>query len=625
MDADADGWGPGRGLWNEVYTLEYEAAENSPPLPEAEGAAGEGLTGSGTKEGKTSDVLEGFNTEDLRLAMVRAVPGLADVPGMSVDAGCMLALLRCLWFVNGLVRKGVFGAHYRPLAADVFCNSKLAPKLLRMLGDPLTLCSGSLPRWCHVLVKEASFLFPFEARRQYFYLTSFGLGRALQRLQSQQRESGEGADGRRSSTDFGEQGPRVARIQREKVRISRERVLESAVKVMELYGSHRAVLEVEYFGEVGIGLGPTLEFYTLVSHALQRSKLGLWREEARPAAPSKPEAGASKGRSSRAVREVRGAKGGAREQEEWAHAPQGLFPVPLRSGQSLDAGARDLYRFVGRLIGKALQDGRMLDCYFAPALFQLALLGGTPDLYLLAEVDPGLGRSMIKLQRLWEAAKSTGGSVLVDGCPVEDLCLDFTLPGSPDIELCPGGRDTAVTSYNVGAYVAGVLDLTMGSGVRQQLAEVRAGVDEVFDILKIGVFEARELGLLLCGGAAAANTWTVEYLAEAIHFDHGYTKKGEVPRWLMEVLVELSAEEVADFLTFVTGSPRLMAGGLSTLVPRLTVVRKVSDECGDADDNLPSVMTCTNYLKLPPYSSKATLRDRLMYAVAEGQGSFHLS
>ncbi len=64
---------------------------------------------------------------------------------------------------------------------------------------------------------------------------------------------------------------------RPQVRISRRRVLESAAKVFEMYGTGRAVLEIEYFGEVGTGLGPTLEFYTLLSHELQRRGLGLWR------------------------------------------------------------------------------------------------------------------------------------------------------------------------------------------------------------------------------------------------------------------------------------------------------------------------------------------------------------
>lgn len=44
-----------------------------------------------------------------------------------------------------------------------------------------------------------------------------------------------------------------------------------------------------------------------------------------------------------------------------------------------------------------------------------------------------------------------------------------------------------------------------------------------------------------------------------------------------------------------------------------------------ADGDLPSAMTCANYLKLPPYSCKEVLRDRLMYAIHEGTGSFDLS
>lgn len=48
---------------------------------------------------------------------------------------------------------------------------------------------------------------------------------------------------------------------------------------MELYAKQRTVLEIEYFGEVGTGLGPTLEFFTILSHDLQKRSLGLWRHE----------------------------------------------------------------------------------------------------------------------------------------------------------------------------------------------------------------------------------------------------------------------------------------------------------------------------------------------------------
>ena len=109
--------------------------------------------------------------------------------------------------------------------------------------------------------------------------------------------------------------------------------------------------------------------------------------------------------------------------------------------------------------------------------------------------------------------------------------------------------------------------------------------------------------------------------------------------FLVEILSELDATDQRAFLRFVTGAPRLPTGGLAALSPRLTVVRKQPQAEGDAANSpspaaskqllltgdLPSVMTCVNYLKMPPYSTKAAMRERLMYAVRHGQGSFDLS
>ena len=41
--------------------------------------------------------------------------------------------------------------------------------------------------------------------------------------------------------------------------------------------SSRSLLKIQYEGEVGTGLGPTLEFYSLVSKELQRADLQLWK------------------------------------------------------------------------------------------------------------------------------------------------------------------------------------------------------------------------------------------------------------------------------------------------------------------------------------------------------------
>lgn len=45
---------------------------------------------------------------------------------------------------------------------------------------------------------------------------------------------------------------------------SEEHLLEQAIRVMKFHADRKAVLEIEYVGEEGTGLGPTLEFYALV-------------------------------------------------------------------------------------------------------------------------------------------------------------------------------------------------------------------------------------------------------------------------------------------------------------------------------------------------------------------------
>lgn len=140
--------------------------------------------------------------------------------------------------------------------------------------QPLTLtdiCSSCLPDWALDLPQHFPFLFPFATRYNFLQSTSFGYARLILKWQSQQTR---GQDSSRRDDGVGFLG----RLQRQKVRISRQHILESAVKVFELYGSSSSILEVEYFEEVGTGLGPTLEFYSLVSKEFARKDLKIWRD-----------------------------------------------------------------------------------------------------------------------------------------------------------------------------------------------------------------------------------------------------------------------------------------------------------------------------------------------------------
>jgi len=63
-----------------------------------------------------------------------------------------------------------------------------------------------------------------------------------------------------------------------------------------------------------------------------------------------------------------------------------------------------------------------------------AALGRPVDLFDVRRVDALLGASLERLaaaQRAWAAAGEPAAPLLVDGAPIDDLCLTFVLPGAP--------------------------------------------------------------------------------------------------------------------------------------------------------------------------------------------------
>jgi E3 ubiquitin-protein ligase TRIP12 len=114
-------------------------------------------------------------------------------------------------------------------------------------------------------------------------------------------------------------------------------------------------------------------------------------------------------------------------------------------------------------------------------------------------------------------------------------------------------------------------------------------------------------------------------LTDALKADHGFNVDSGAIRDLISIMNSYDDPTRRAFLQFITGSPKLPIGGFRGLSPQLTVVRKPHEPPLKADDYLPSVMTCVNYLKLPEYSTKNVMDARLKTAMMEGGGSFHLS
>jgi len=211
--------------------------------------------------------------------------------------------------------------------------------------------------------------------------------------------------------------------------------------------------------------------------------------------------------------------------------------------------------------------------------------------------------------------------IQVDGVRVEDLGLDFTLPGY-DIELEANGSRKSVGIDNVEDYLEKVIDMTLGKGVQRQVDAFRAGFTQVFPYSALSAFTPDELVMLF---GRIEEDWSLETLMDSIKADHGFNMDSKSVKNLLTTMSELTLPERRDFLQFTTGSPKLPIGGFKSLTPMFTVVCKPSDPPYTSDDYLPSVMTCVNYLKLPDYTDLDVMRRRMSTAIKEGQGAFHLS
>ncbi|XP_008104432.1 E3 ubiquitin-protein ligase TRIP12 isoform X1 [Anolis carolinensis] len=605
------------GIWTKTHTIWYKPVRededsNKDCVGGKRGRAQTAPTKTSPRNAKKHDELwhDGICpsvSNPLEVYLISSPPENITFEDPSLDAVILLRVLHAIsryWYYlydNASCKEII--------PTSEFINSKLTAKANRQLQDPLVIMTGNIPTWLTELGKSCPFFFPFDTRQMLFYVTAFDRDRAMQRLLDTNPEINQSDS----------QDSRVApRLDRKKRTVNREELLKQAESVMQDLGSSRAMLEIQYENEVGTGLGPTLEFYALVSQELQRADLGLWRGEEVTLANPK----------------------GSQEGTKYIHNLQGLFALPFgRTAKPAHiAKVKMKFRFLGKLMAKAIMDFRLVDLPLGLPFYKWMLRQETSlTSHDLFNIDPVVARSVYHLEEIVRQKKSLEHdksqtkeslqyaleTLTMNGCSVEDLGLDFTLPGFPNIELKKGGKDLPVTIHNLEEYLRLVIFWALNEGVSRQFDSFRDGFESVFPLSHLQYFYPEELDQLLCG--SKTDTWDAKTLMECCRPDHGYTHDSRAVKFLFEILSSFDSEQQRLFLQFVTGSPRLPVGGFRSLNPPLTIVRKTFESTENPDDFLPSVMTCVNYLKLPDYSSIEIMREKLLIAAREGQQSFHLS
>lgn len=307
-----------------------------------------------------------------------------------------------------------------------------------------------------------------------------------------------------------------------------------------MYAKSQVMLEIEYFDEVGTGLGPTLEFFSLASHAFAERSLSMWRDHTTDA-PS-----------------------------AYVFSLAGLFPAPLdEAGAATIKGKHRIRMFslLGQFMAKALMDDRIVDISLSRIFARLVLGYDVPlTIRSVRAVDKSLAASLEHLQQYVDEkaaidADATLGEeekadrikeIKVDAATLDDLALDFSLPGY-EIELKPGTMDTPVTIDNVEEYIRLVIEWSLVKGVEKQIEAFRQGFSVIFPIRDLQSFTPEEVVNNVFGNSKNED-WSEETIVKAIRPDHGFNIDSPSVRDLISIISAFDTPDRRSFLQFITGA-----------------------------------------------------------------------
>lgn len=146
-------------------------------------------------------------------------------------------------------------------------NPKLSALLNKITDDPIVLAAGMIPNSLSTIALNANFLLELDSRIKYSKYGHGAVNRALHHIYHANKAT---------SKDL--ENLRVGKLNKFKINVQRANVLDEAIANMELYMAEKSIIEFEFRNEEGTGLGPTLEYYTILGEEIQNPMHKLWRK-----------------------------------------------------------------------------------------------------------------------------------------------------------------------------------------------------------------------------------------------------------------------------------------------------------------------------------------------------------
>ena len=291
-----------------------------------------------------------------------------------------------------------------------------------------------------------------------------------------------------------------------RINIRRDHLLHDSIEAVMSLGRDdlRKIWRFEFLGEIGIDAGGlTKEFYELVTETIFDADTGLWLSNS---------------------------------------TNQMAMRINPASEISCPEDHLIYFRFLGRVMGKALFDGHLIKGHMVRHLYKHIL--GWPitfeDLELADEEYYNSLKSLLKLEN------------------VEDMCLDFTFTEDAMgmnrvVELIDNGANVNVTNDNLPEFLEANLKYHMMGRVKPQLTELLLGFYDVIPEPLLTIFDFQELELLMCGLPEIDIADWMKNTDYQGYYEHE-GEKAKTCKWFWEIVRdEFDHETRARLLQFVTG------------------------------------------------------------------------
>ncbi|KAJ8379360.1 hypothetical protein SKAU_G00001380 [Synaphobranchus kaupii] len=310
-----------------------------------------------------------------------------------------------------------------------------------------------------------------------------------------------------------------------------------------------------------------------------------------------------------------------------------LYPSPT---SYIHENHLQLFEFVGKMLGKAMYEGIVVDVPFA-SFFLSQVLGHHHSMFYssideLPSLDSEFYKNLTSIKRYDGDVSDLGLTLSYD----EDVMGQLVCH-----ELIPGGKTMPVTNENKISYIHLMAHFRMHTQIKDQTAAFIRGFRCIINPEWLHMFATPEVQRLVSGDNAEID---LDDLKKHTVYYGGFHSSHRVIIWLWDILSnDFTADERAMFLKFVTSCSRPPLLGFAYLKPPFSIrCVEVSDDQDTGDTlgsvlrgfftirkkepggRLPTSSTCFNLLKLPNYSKKSILRDKLRYAISMNTG-FELS